>query len=238
MSKDQKQQELLRIEMVHTHGLAFLRESGDIHEYPPAHTFADQTDEIIICSPALLWSDLCFSHIVRCQLFADNSHVGRFVNTLAADLEIFKPPPAAAGSCPPLSAMSGPIPTPSPGDIPRLAPQAQQNWTHRSSLEHTSLQAAAAPSTPSPTEGIDSDVSASKDERVEAVSRSSASDATRDAGTKVVLGGTHLTAARDEEDRKKDGMVTEDEVGALEKLWVHDSDGRRLLFADVSVYTR
>ncbi|CAM9241375.1 unnamed protein product [Sphacelaria rigidula] len=177
-------------------------------------------------------------HLPGDQLFADNSHVGRFVNTLAADLEIFKPPPAAAGSCPPLSAMSGPIPTPSPGDIPRLAPQAQQNWTHRSSLEHTSLQAAAAPSTPSPTEGIDSDVSASKDERVEAVSRSSASDATRDAGTKVALGGTHLTAARDEEDRKKDGMVTEHEVGALEKLWVHDSDGRRLLFADVSVYTR
>ena len=116
---------------------------------------------------------------LQTQLFQDNSHVGRFVNGLADDLESWRPPtaqPAAASS----------------------------------SRDSSGVTAGTSPTAAAPRE-ITIDGSE----------------------------GSEKTGCVDDDgDDDGEGDGDGSGGGALERLWVKDADGRSVLFADVSVYTR
>lgn len=171
------------------------------------------------------------------KLFEDNSHVGRFVNSLAADLEAFKPPPAACVP-PPVSPLDEQILTPSCGETPGFATQVKQNSDDRPSRESAPLQSLAVSSTTPPVECRGDNVSRSSDKCVAAASRLTASGEVPGGPPGLVLGETLRMEVGGADSREEEGVVAREEVGALERLWVRDGDGRRVLFADVSVYTR
>eukprot|EP00752_Nemacystus_decipiens_P006895 g6193.t1 len=120
-------------------------------------------------------------HLPGDQLFQDNSHVGRFVNSLADDLESWRPPPPRPSADPPSSYSSG--------------------------------------ATAVPTSGASRTTAAPGEATVDRPKRPDESDCASHDG---------------------DGSGYGDRCGrgALESLWVKDPDGRTVLFADVSVYTR
>eukprot|EP00903_Cladosiphon_okamuranus_P013714 g12770.t1 len=120
-------------------------------------------------------------HLPGDQLFQDNSHVGRFVNSLAEDLESWRPPQ----------------PLPQPQADPGSDPSSSTVFpTGATSPAETSLKEATVDGSDRP-------------------GRSYTIDDGDGGGNGNISGG-----------------------GALERLWVKDGDGRSVLCADVSVYTR
>lgn len=175
--------------------------------------------------------------VVPRKLFEDNSHVGRFVNALAADLEAFKPAPATCVPPPP-SSIDEPILKTSCHETPGFITQVKQNNGDRPSHEPMPLQSSTVSSITSTVECQGNNVSPSLDKCVAAASRLNTNGEAPDGPVGLGPDKTGRMEVGGAEDTEKERVVTREESGALERLWVYDGDGRRVLFADVSVYTR
>lgn len=186
------------------------------------------------------------------QLFTDNSHIGRFVNTLAAELEACRPLPhvinptqssptterhASFGVTP--SRVHGaqaqkcndmPLPQPPQSGAPQkpanvAVPLASETAKDTNDVATTGSARAiaglreASYHQPASVAGASSSVP----QRVAGVGSS----------VEALCQGLGEAEARGEA-----GGGGRRGSGALERLWVRDGDGRKVLFADVSVYTR
>lgn len=185
------------------------------------------------------------------QLFRDNSHVGRFVNSLAADLECWRPSSSVLPSAPttndgerreddtavPHPATPTPTSTPSKGDAafrddvsgsvitPMTTPNGVGAGGMAASCAVSPCVAPAAALRSGLSSGADSERESTGDEAPRCRKSDAAHSAEGlDAGAAVVGAAA--------------AGLGGGAGGALEGLWVNDGSGRTVLFADVSVYTR
>lgn len=171
--------------------------------------------------------------MLRCaQLFLDNSHVGRFVNSLAAELESWRAPQSpSTPATPPDSGYDDIVSTADAAAAAVAAPHygSGSGGENTGGGDHLGGTPASDDFVPTaaipvctvataPREG-DGDVSASLTSTTTTTPTTAKADCSND-------------------DKTNGGGGGGGGAGALERLWVKDGDGRRVLFADVSVYTR
>lgn len=186
------------------------------------------------------------------QLFRDNSHVGRFVNSLAADLESWRPSSSLLPSSPntndgersvdataPLHpAIPTPTSTPPKGDsafrnddvswsvtTPMATPDGAGAGVMATSCAVSPCKAPAAALRSSLSSGAGSERETAKDRAPQCCEGDAAHSVEA-----LNAGAAAVGAAA--------GGEGGGAGGALESLWVNDGSGRTVLFADVSVYTR
>ncbi|CAN0357860.1 unnamed protein product, partial [Ectocarpus sp. 8 AP-2014] len=207
--------------------------AGKLHQEFGVSVGASNVLDLDSSTPKKFSRHLIF-HLPGDQLFLDNSHVGRFVNSLAAELESWRAPQSPS----------------TPATPPGIG---------RDDIVPTADAAAAAAAVAVPHRGIRSGggntgggdhlggTPASDDfVPTSAVPIPTVATTPRegDGDASAGLTPTTATAARtakadcSHDDKTNGGGGRGGGAGALEKLWVKDGDGRRVLFADVSVYTR
>lgn len=165
------------------------------------------------------------------QLFQDNSHIGRFVNSLAQELEAFRRKPGIDG--PEELLDSNEENPPSNGPV-----RAKTGKHLRSPLaeQASSPQSELAPTAAHEAHGITPDAS------ILTQQGDSGKGSDKDLGMSTASHGLEpedvvpITAPGDLKGGKDN--IPREWSRALESLWVYDSDGQAVLFADVSVYTR
>ncbi|CBN75167.1 similar to coiled-coil domain containing 111 [Ectocarpus siliculosus] len=169
-------------------------------------------------------------HLPGDQLFLDNSHVGRFVNSLAAELESWRAPQSpSTPATPPGIGRDDIVPTATAAAavaVPHCV--IRSGGGNAGGGDHLG-------GTPS-----------SDDFPTSAVPVPTVATAPRDGDGDSSTGSTPTTATApttakadcSNDDKTNGGGGGGGGAGALERLWVKDGDGRRVLFADVSVYTR
>ncbi|CAM9146110.1 unnamed protein product [Ectocarpus fasciculatus] len=204
--------------------------AGKLHQEFGVSVGASNVLDLDSSTPKKFSRHLIF-HLPGDQLFLDNSHVGRFVNSLAAELESWRAPQSpSTPATPPGSCCDGIVPTAAAAAAAAAAPHYGSgsgggNTGGRDHLGGTpaSDDFASTAAVPMPT--------------VATVPREGDGD--------VSTGLTPTTTATAPTTTKADGSNDDKTnggggggAGALERLWVKDGDGRRVLFADVSVYTR
>lgn len=175
----------------------------------------------------------------RVQLFEDNSHVGRFVNSLAADLEAWKPSPPP--SLPNADQASAAATTPSSTARPSRESVGCESYTG-TAVPHSNFSRATLATAGTPGEfhtGVIADGASTPSITPVALAKSAFEDESETKKQNNSMNGLP-PGGWDEVTRSSEGWKVADmaERGALEKLWVCDGEGRRVLFADVSVYTR
>ena len=186
------------------------------------------------------------------QLFRDNSHVGRFVNSLAADLESWRPSSSLSPSAPNMSdgersedatahphpAIPTPTSTPAKGDAEfRNDDVSRSVTTPMATPDGTDAGVLAASCAVSPCKapaaalrsGLSSGAGSERETAEDGAPQCGEGDAAHSAKG-LDAGGAAVGAAA--------GGGGGGAGGALESLWVNDGSGRTVLFADVSVYTR
>lgn len=166
------------------------------------------------------------------KLFEDNSHVGRFVNSLAADLELYRPLPGVQSHGAPHTSVGevlprGPVSSESvEGVLPRMAEQTP-------SLENT------VPTSPIAREASGFTCSG-HDSKGSWISETAPipPDERRDVGAASEVMNAEGVGDAQSGLAREVAPSPRGSNGALQTLWVRGGDGRLVLFADVSVYTR
>ncbi|CAM9198216.1 unnamed protein product, partial [Ectocarpus sp. 13 AM-2016] len=205
--------------------------AGKLHQEFGISVGASNVLDLDSSTPKKFSRHLIF-HLPGDQLFLDNSHVGRFVNSLAAELESWRAPQSPSTSAtPPGIGRSDILPT-----AEAAAATAVPYCGSRSGGGNTGGEDHLG-ETP-----VSDDYVPTSAVAIPTVA-TTRTEGNGDASTALTpTAATAPTTAKADcsnDDRTNGGGDGDGGgAGALERLWVKAGDGRRVLFADVSVYTR